>query len=105
MNQTVYLIPGTHVEITKHFLGSNRIDESIWIDFSDLGDYFSCVGSADDGVDDLFVFVGKRALTVYECCAMSAGGVDHGADSVRHIGYHKESALLIGPVQEVEGLG
>ena len=105
MNQTVYLIPGTHVEISKHFFSSYRIDEGIGVDFSDLGDYFSCVGSTDDGVDNLFISVGKRAFSVYECCTMPAGCVDHRADSVRHIGNYKQGALLVSPVQEMKGLG
>ena len=89
------LISWLHIEVTHNLFGLNGIDEGVLIDFLDLGNKLSGVGGADDGVNDLLVLVGKRALAVDKGGAVSAGRVDHGADSVGHVGYDEEIAAFI----------
>ena len=98
-------VPWPHVEVTGDLLRAYGVDKGVGIDLLDLGDDLPGVGCTDDGVDDLFIPVGKRAFSVDESGSVAAGGVDHGADSVGHVGYDKKSPLLIVPVKAVKSLG
>ncbi len=67
----------SHIEVSHDLLGSYGIDKCIRINFTDLGDYFSGVRCAYDGVHDLFILVGKRAFAIDQRCSVSADGIDH----------------------------